>query len=89
MLGGDFNRLVKIIAFDDVIAGHLFLGFGERTLTHQQLSIVHAHGLCFGRGSQTIAMLANTSPFHFRQPSFTVAFTVLEVKEASWEINSM
>jgi hypothetical protein len=51
MLRGNFNRLVEIGAFYDVIARHLVLDFGKRTVTDQQLSIAHANRLCLGCGS--------------------------------------
>jgi hypothetical protein len=44
MSGGHLNRLVEARALDDVEAGHLFFGFGERAIGYQQLAVADADG---------------------------------------------
>ena len=40
----DLDRLVEILAVDDVVAADLLLGLGERTVGGEHLAVAHPHG---------------------------------------------
>jgi hypothetical protein len=54
-LRGDLDRLVEVLAVDEVVAADLFLGLGERAVGGERLAIADPHGRCVGGRTQALA----------------------------------
>src|SRR5215204_5883535 len=62
-LGGPLDRLVQVLAVEDVEARELLLGLRERAVGDQALAVGHAHGR---RGGDRLEPLAGAE--HARRP---------------------
>src|SRR5207247_2897562 len=58
---GPLDRFVQVLAFKDVIAGELFLRFGEWPVNRDRQPILHPHARCSASRFQFLAADQNTS----------------------------